>query len=121
MSVKPELFAWAKSVCECLRDEQKGSMSEKQQRVLIILGMVVGLLSGLWYYNTKTRRTEVPATPVALVAEQTKDYKLLVGANPSVGRSQTFSPPTNSVAITNKAQLLLLIEQSRVHRTNSSQ
>lgn len=47
------------------------------------------------------------------------DYKLVVGANPRFNRNQTFSPPTNSVVVTNEAQLQLLIEQEKKVRQQS--
>ena len=40
-------------------------------------------------------------------------YQLIVGANPRLNTNQVFSPPTNSVAITNNEQLRLLIQKSR--------
>ena len=58
--------------------------------------------------------------PVVEVAK-TGNYRLIVGANPSLGKAPVFSPPTNSVEITNELQLQLLIEQTRPKQTNQQQ
>lgn len=48
----------------------------------------------------------------------TDNYQLIVGANPQFNKKQVFLPPTNSVVITNEAQLRRLIEQEKKVRQN---
>lgn len=67
-----------------------------------------------------TDRIEVKVIPAV---KNSTDYKLVVGAKPSFDPQQTFSPPTNSVAITNEEQLRILVlqAQSRVSTNRNSQ
>jgi hypothetical protein len=63
-----------------------------------------------------TSATNLPPQETAV---ESNGYKLIVGANPRINKEQKFSPPTNSVVITNDAQLRLLIEQTH-QNTNGS-
>lgn len=64
-------------------------------------------------------QTEIVPTPT--VVPETDNYKLVVGAKPSMNNSQKFLPPTNSVVVTNEAQLQLLMEQTRQTRQQQQQ
>jgi len=65
----------------------------------------------------KTQKPQPSAlSTVTSVPVASNDYKLIVGANPTVNSKQTFLPPTGSVVITNEAQLQLLMEQRKAAR-----
>lgn len=55
-------------------------------------------------------------TSTDLATTTSASYKLVVGANPTVNQKQTFSPPTNSVVVTNQAQLDLFTKQAKESR-----
>ena|SRR3989338_1831928 len=107
-----------------------------RNRVIIpcFLAIVATVVCLWWRYSTPQKvmtdilpaQAEVSAptndslpSQVTEVAK-TGNYRLIVGANPSLG-VPVFSPPTNSVEITNELQLQLLIEQSRPKQTNQQQ
>ena len=60
--------------------------------------------------TTSSKYTELTNVPTPTKAE---GFVVVVGANPRINPNQTFSPPTNSVAITNQAQLDLLVKQAK--------
>ena len=67
-----------------------------------------------------TTQTQNPAPTVSAPGLKTASYKLIVGANPMIDQSQKFSPPTNSVVVTNEEQLQSLIEEAKkAHQKNS--
>ena len=47
------------------------------------------------------------------VATANNGFRLIVAANPRLNGNQNFSPPTNSVVITNGEHLQMLIEQEQ--------
>lgn len=65
---------------------------------------------------------EVPPPPVAVTTNPpptaAAGFQVIVGANPSLGNS-TFTPPTNSVVVTNQTQLSQLIERAKAAQKKS--
>ena len=104
--------------------------------LFLCLVAMVFMVALIWFKpNTIVVATEAPAQTETISAAPTSDtsppqvvevaktgnYRLIVGANPSLGKAPVFSPPTNSVEITNELQLRLLIEQTRPKQTNQQQ
>lgn len=63
---------------------------------------------------------EIPSRDTSTDLATKPAYKLLVGANPTVSKTQTFAPPKESVAVTNEAHLRLLMEQAKNSRQQTA-
>ena len=84
--------------------------------VIVAIGLFVIILA----FFAKTKMQNENPTPVveqAMVVETNSRYNLMLGANPSVSTGQKYTPPTDSVILTNEAHLRYLIEKSQKRST----
>lgn len=79
---------------------------------LIILTVVLLVRSGRHNTIVETTASTNPPAPVASATEN--GQRLTLGIRPTFNPNQQFSPPTNSVVITNEAQLRDLIAKRQI-------
>lgn len=92
--------------------------------ILVVLAALVAIHLRHNSTNTPEISAQVETSGVNLPPPQAvakaDGYQLIVGGKPRFNKERVFLPPTNSVAITNEAQLRLLIEQSRPRQNQST-
>lgn len=80
---------------------------------LLFMAAVTGMVFLCVHFFPGAPTVVQPVQTTNSAPPEARSYKLIVGVNPMLNPNQTFSPPTNSVVITNRAQLLLETRKAR--------